>query len=365
MPQSPKPLRPFVDAPEFADPDAYAALLAAPLPAMPLLIALDVGRERPDVVATHTALTRDEERDLFLGYNAARREHMATHDARWKVRADHFREYLVRTNLPLVGYAYGRFRTLAKNLDRDALASEGMAALLRAVEGFDVRRGFKFSTYAVHALFNSIRQVGQRNTRNRERMPLSSVADLGADVAASSVLDPADAMCERENREQLRAALTSDVAGLSETERRVLDGRFFGDETLEDIGAILGVSKERVRQVQIAALAKLRHYLTTGKSVVPPTRGPQPQAATLRENRQRLRAAIATNAADLSPPELRVIEGCFSGEEEEPLADVAEALGIFEQTVRRIRARAIARLEHYLNTGRPPARRGRPLRAAA
>ncbi len=64
----------------------------------------------------------------------------------WHRRFEHFREYLVRTNLALV-LAMAK-RTRLGDVDFAEVVSEGNMALIRAVDKFNVDRGFKFSTYA-------------------------------------------------------------------------------------------------------------------------------------------------------------------------------------------------------------------------
>ena len=65
----------------------------------------------------------------------------------WHRRFEHYREYLVRTNLALV-LAMAK-RTRLGDVDFAEIVSEGNMALIRAVDKFDVDRGFKFSTYAL------------------------------------------------------------------------------------------------------------------------------------------------------------------------------------------------------------------------
>ena len=69
---------------------------------------------------------------------------------------------------------------------------------------------------------------------------------------------------------ELRRVLTENRASLSRTEQRVIESRFLIDApaedtsprmTLEEIGDVMGVTKERVRQIQMRALEKLRYAL--------------------------------------------------------------------------------------------------------
>jgi RNA polymerase sigma factor (sigma-70 family) len=143
------------------------------------------------------------------------------------------------------------------------LVSDGNITLMRAVEGFDFHRGHRFSTYATLALMKGFaRSVPQmlkgvapaaasaRGVRavGDERM-LASVAD--ARVAATD-----ERLLAREEVRQL-------LARLDDRERSVvlahygLEGRD-APATYEQVGRLLGLTKQRVRQIEQSALAKLR-----------------------------------------------------------------------------------------------------------
>ncbi len=140
------------------------------------------------------------------------------------------------------------------------LVSEGSVALLRAVEKFDFTRGFKFSTYACHAILKGFyRAAGQSYTYN-ERFPtqLENAHDKDdsqiqtRDIWHSDLQDEFDVIFER------------NLAQLNKTESSILKMRFsIGEEnpepmTLKSVGERLGLTKERVRQIQNEALAKMR-----------------------------------------------------------------------------------------------------------
>lgn len=224
------------------------------------------------------------------------------------------RTELVERNLYLVLINVERYsHTSASQAD---LIQEGSAALFRAVDGFDWRRGLLFRTYAVHWLNQAFRSY-LYNFSNTVRVPvylqkaLKHVNDakqaLGdANAAPGAIADVAEISehlveaalnSARSSRSidvnfdsddeggRLKDLLQADVgdegpystaledvtleqsldgalANLSERERFVLERRFGlrqkGEHTLAQVAAELGVSLERVRQIQVRALGKLR-----------------------------------------------------------------------------------------------------------
>jgi RNA polymerase primary sigma factor len=88
----------------------------------------------------------------------------------WHRRFEHFREYLVRTNLALV-LAMAK-RTRLGDVDFAEIVSEGNMALIRAVDKFNIDRGFKFSTYAGPEIFAASHAVssGVRAGNGKERL---------------------------------------------------------------------------------------------------------------------------------------------------------------------------------------------------
>jgi RNA polymerase primary sigma factor len=138
------------------------------------------------------------------------------------------------------------------------LVSEGLVPLIRAVELFDVSRGHRFSTYATWAVRNQMLRVLQRQRNSRERV--LSDEQPGWD----SVADTRSTTGGHEQRDrQLKSSVKQLLAQLTEREQKVIAARFGLNghptgQSLSEIADELGLSKERVRQIILQTLEKLR-----------------------------------------------------------------------------------------------------------
>lgn len=173
----------------------------------------------------------------------------------WSSRRRLIRDYIIDRNLGLAFSMVARFTT--STVDRDDLRSEALLALVRATEGFDPWRGFRFSTYACQAIGRALAEATRKSNRYRFHVHLESEPD---NEGCSDTSDASELYVDR-----LRCALRDNRGDLTERESTILAGRFpvggGSSRTLSQIGDALGLTKERVRQLQESALAKLRSAL--------------------------------------------------------------------------------------------------------
>jgi len=174
-------------------------------------------------------------------------------------RRDQLVDVLFNANLGLVYQMRRRFDL--RWTDDDECRSAGMWALYQAVLGFDPWRGIRFSTYACNAIGNAYGHVLKHATTRRrilQNYVMRHPERLEQIVAYQREDDLAVA------HDRLHEVLREESDVLTELERTIIRRRFFdsGGErkpTLAAIGKIVKLSKERVRQIQIRALAKLRN----------------------------------------------------------------------------------------------------------
>jgi len=229
------------------------------------------------------------------------------------------RRKMIESNLRLVVKVARRYYN--RGMEFSDLIEEGNLGLLRAVEKFDPERGFRFSTYATwwirqtieRAIMNQTRSIRLpihvlrelnmylskareiMKTQNHEasyqeiaealdkslddvknmmelnehmvsldaQMPgeYSSGKSLVDTLPDKNATDPADALAD----EHLQNSLEICLQQLNEKQREVLSRRFglggYDRQTLEEVGAAVGLTRERVRQIQMTALKTLREIL--------------------------------------------------------------------------------------------------------
>ena len=262
---------------------------------------LDPTRQYLDEIGVAPLLTAQEEKKF------ARRAQAGDEAARQR---------MIESNLRLVVKIARRY--IHRGLPLLDLIEEGNLGLIRAVEKFDPERGFRFSTYATWW----IRQAVERGVMNQSgtvRLPIHIIKDINSCLRAARRLrdqeghaptttelaehldrdvedverlmalhqrvtlragprgdegaSPVDQLQARRSSEPARCAQADDVHdvvehwvwALSDKQRAVIERRFglhgHRRATLEQIGLEIGVTRERVRQIQLDALKRLRELL--------------------------------------------------------------------------------------------------------
>ncbi len=170
---------------------------------------------------------------------------------------------ILRANLRLVVSIAKRHVGPAENFFE--LVSDGNMSLMRAVEKFDFARGYKFSTYASWAIMKNFARTIPDEHRHRDRYRTSQ-----AEMFASTEDDRSDVFEQEASQTQREAQVDKILDSLDEREQRIIIKRFGlqrGQEplTLKQVGAELGVTKERIRQIEARALSKLRKVVEEEK----------------------------------------------------------------------------------------------------
>ena len=243
------------------------------------------------------------------------RSEIAKHFEQTRERARQATHHMIQANLRLVvSVAKGH---IGWGVPLPDLIQEGNIGLMQAVQKFDHRRGYKFSTYAIPWIWQAInraandqsrtvrlpghvvddltklararnslaqklgRQPTEKELASETGLPSKKIesllklsssgpvsletpvgeegSQLGDFIADQAILQPE----EQSTASLLREELSKTLESLTPRERRIIELRFgLGNEhsrTLAEVGTELGLSKERIRQIEKEALAKLRH----------------------------------------------------------------------------------------------------------
>ncbi len=219
-------------------------------------------------------LSAEQERDLFRRYNylkyrAARAlgalDPARATDAQLAEvsslldRSEAIKNRIIQANLRLVvSIAKKHVGWSAVFFD---VVSDGNMSLMRAIEKFDFARGNRFSTYATWAIVKNYARTIPEDHYHYHRFV------TGQEEILSAAPDESTAPEFSTDRQQVRKAIAAGLDQLDAREREIVSAHFGlagqGDGlTLEELGRRFGVTKERIRQIERRALARLREVLS-------------------------------------------------------------------------------------------------------
>jgi RNA polymerase sigma factor (sigma-70 family) len=174
-----------------------------------------------------------------------------------QAKIDTIKDLLIRANMRLV-VSYAK-KHAGPTDSLFELISDGNMSLIRAVEKFDYARGNKFSTYASWAIMKNFARSIPDEKKHREHFV------TGHDELFESKQDfRSDEQEQLSQAEQAASKVNRLLELLDPREREILRMRAGLDNaqgmTLEEIGQRLGITKERVRQLNVRIMKKLRDY---------------------------------------------------------------------------------------------------------
>ncbi len=256
----------YINSADFSVLDAEIIILSVPLNEL-----------IPDSKAGNVLLNRQQETALFQRYNylkylAASERDQIQRDRPKTTRlnqieslleqADEVKKIIIEANMPLVVSIASKHMTPA--LIMSELVSEGSVSLMAAVEKFDYTRGYRFSTYASWAIVKNFARMIPAESKRPDRAGGTDFANLPVNLRLEKL---PDVYAVEQAQGDLRKIIENN---LDQREQYIILNHFAIDPgiikkkpmTLKQIGDELDLSKERIRQIELQALQKLRQSLS-------------------------------------------------------------------------------------------------------
>jgi RNA polymerase primary sigma factor len=173
----------------------------------------------------------------------------------WLTEAETLKAIIITSNLRLVVSIAKKFVDQTNSFDE--LVGEGNVALMRAVEKFNFALGNRFSTYATYAIQRHFFRLSHKARQLRQRFVTDDESFKGLSAA-----EPNTEQCSSEQIAVLKELFAKFLGELEPREQQIVVARFGFDgqppRTFRELGASMGVCKERIRQIQTRAIDKIR-----------------------------------------------------------------------------------------------------------
>ncbi len=275
----------YIDSAEFFEDGAKEKFLGPKLNISKTLTLekIPLGQTTPDfwpqyleILKTISPMNRDREIELFARYNYLKylacitrpkfnmtspMSSLINEVEKYLAQAEQIKNMIIESNLRLVVGIAGR-HAIGANLQD--LVSEGNFALMRAVEKYDYTRGVRFATYASWVIATDFARSIPAETRRPDKSGRTDLANIQQDMR--NITAPGIEALETAHR-SLEQVIKNN---LTEREQYIIRYHFGlvgstvkkKSKTLKQIGQELDLTKERIRQIELGALQKLRQCLS-------------------------------------------------------------------------------------------------------
>lgn len=235
----------YIDSPEFHDPANIAAILE-PMPGEAEWLAAKDSCRVPKGAGDYAELyrwpllDREQERHLFrqMNYLKSRGEDCTV-----------ARDRIINCNLRLCASVGKKWAKWCGSMEE--AVSVCQMALVRCVDKFDYSRGFKFSTYCTWGMANNLKRSRKESQGRNPSEDLRVHGPLEIEDRPVLPFGPS---------EEMLSDLRDCLAELSPRELGIMVMRHYGGKSLKECGEELGVTKERIRQIQQAAIWKMQSF---------------------------------------------------------------------------------------------------------